>query len=412
MRTKFKDNIVTALDIGSSKIVCLIAEIKDSNNLKILGIGHHISQGFKGTVITDIKLAESSIISAIYEAEKMAGLSITKILVSIDGSAIEDEDLTMETVIDEQVTAKNLKDLLSKTMNSFNSKNREILHFFPLDFGLDGTFGIKDPVSMYGYSLQVKAKIIYLPASHIVNLVHCLEKSRLNVVNVIVSGYAAAFSCLSKEEKEQGVTLIDIGANTTSIITFYQNNIVAYAHLAIGGNHITSDISYGLALDLGTAEKLKIMKGNAFLTSFDNGSVIEVESDNEDRREYIPTSELSMIIRARIEEILEMTKNKMEELNIYGLASKKIVLTGGTSNLTGIKEIASNAFKSSVKIAIPSSIEGIGELSFRTDFAAAIGALKFMAANYDKPLKGKSPIFKIPHNNYFNKAIKWLKENL
>lgn len=413
MRNKFKNNIIAALDIGSSKIICLIAELREDNSLKVRGVGHNFSQGFKGTIITDIKSAESSVISAIYEAERMAGLSIETVLLSISGSAIGEEDLEIESLVDEQVSSKNLKDLLAKTVNSFDTKNREILHFFPLDFGLDGTYGIKDPVSMYGYSLHVRAKIVYLPSSHVINLVSCLEKCRLHISNMMISGYAAAFSCLSEEEKEQGVTLVDIGANTTSIVVFYGKNIITCSNLPIGGNHITSDISYGLAIDFATAEKIKILEGNAFLTSFDEGSMIEIDSNNADEgKTYISKAELSMIIRARLEEIIEMIKGKVDELKMGGLSSKKIVLTGGVTNLIGLKEIASNIFGNPVKIAIPRSIEGMGRFNSRSDFASAIGILYFIAENHDKSFKPNKKSFKLPANNSLGKVVKWLKENL
>lgn len=410
MAVKFKSDIITSIDVGSSKIICLIAKVEDNNMVKIIGIGHQLSQGIKGTVITDINLAESSIISAVYEAEKMANVNIERVTLSISGAAIMEKNIEASMEINDYITTKNVRDLTNKALSSFDVKNYTILHQFPLEFGLDDNFGINMPIGMYGYKLFLKLKVIYLPSTHMINFLNCLQKCRLEVDQVIISGYASSFALLTKEEAEEGVTLIEIGASTTSVNLFYQNKIFATYNIPFGGNHITSDISYALAIDKIVAERIKIIHGNAFVTSFDEGNMIEIPNDVEESCIYISRAELSMIIRARLEEILELAKEKVE--NTPGLTSKKIVLTGGTSNLVGAKEVASTIFNRAVRVACPKELKDMENFFHnRADFSAAVGAIHYTVTSQSN-LPPKRRFFEITANPYFNKLVKWFKEHL
>ncbi|MFN7038023.1 MAG: cell division protein FtsA [Alphaproteobacteria bacterium] len=389
---KSKNNLITVIDIGTTKIICLIAVIDSTDNLKVIGQGHHYAQGFKGGSITDIRLAESSLLSAIEAAESIAGVNIEKAIININGNKTESIIIDSNIPVSgHPVTDNDLNKLIDHTFEQFDFEHQELVNYFPLEYSLDNEAGIKDPRLMFGDILSCKLHLITVASNVILNLANCLARCRVDIQDLVLSSYASSLSCLTKDEMELGATLIDIGGATTSIATFNGGNIIHSGIVMIGGNHITSDIAHGLSINTNDAERLKILHGNAINTSFNGYDMIEINSDPDEETDsepnYIRNSELTDIIRPRVEEIFEFVKLHLQEAKVSKVLTKKIILTGGVSQLAGIKELASHMLNSHVRIGIPKSINGLTDNCRTPIFSASIGMLlyahnKFLQEKY------------------------------
>lgn len=219
---KNRSSIIAALDIGSSKVACFIALRDSPNKMKIIGIGHQVAQGIRSGVITDIKLAENSILSAVNAAEQMSGQTIDKVIVNISGSSIESNNLHVETnIAGHEVTDADISHIMTQAFNSYNTPEKEIVHCIPTDFSIDDNFGIKDPKGMFGNNLSTNLHIITTSSTYLKNLVNCLAICRLDIDDCVISAFASGIACLTDDEKNLGSILIDIGVEALLLRCFY-----------------------------------------------------------------------------------------------------------------------------------------------------------------------------------------------
>jgi cell division protein FtsA len=384
-----KSAIMSVLDVGTSKIVCLIAELQPteaSDQLRgrthlarVIGIGHTRSMGLKGGTVVDLELAERGIRQAVDAAERMAKVEVQSVIVNQTGGRLGSQsftasvDLRIGSVADQDV-----KRVLAAAASHSVRPGRAVLHALPTGYALDGQPGVTDPRGLMGRSLSVDMHVVTGEGSAARNLMLAVERCNLAVEAVVATPYASGLSALVDDEAEMGVVLVDMGGGTTSIGVFSQGHLVHADGIAVGGHHITMDLARGLSTNVAAAERLKNLYGSTMATASDERDIITVPSvDDEDRdqQSHIPKSHLVKIIRPRVEEILELVRDRLKAAHFSDQAGRRVVLTGGACQLTGLPELARSVLGGQVRIGRPLGIKGLPEAAKGPPFSGAVGLL-------------------------------------
>jgi cell division protein FtsA len=394
------------LDIGTSKIVALVALASGNNDIKIIGSAIQLASGFKSGIVTDLKMAEHSVIKTIEEAEKSSGERIDKIVVSVCNNNINSSIIKSSVPIhaNSPINSRDIGRVIRQGLEQFKKDNQDIIHYFPLEYDIDGQNGIKDPLSMYGKELTTHIHLISTPTGSIINLANCIARCHIDVEDFILSSYASAVSCLNEDDKSLGSILIDIGATITSFSIYDNNNFIFTDTIPVGGSNITSDISQCFSLNFKQAERIKILYGNVISTSMDEHETIEF-SDNKDNsfeNKVIKVRHLSNVIKPRTEEIFEMIIAKLKKAGIWKYRPRRIILTGGTSQLQGIKDLASYTLGGQVRVGAPKPISGLSSEYKGPAFSTAIGMIRIINDNLIK-----SDLLVDNEKGFFAKLFKW-----
>jgi cell division protein FtsA len=394
------ENIVTIVDIGSSKIVCLVAKMI-AGEFSIIGSSCQSAYGFKNGNIIDAKAARLSIITAVNRAEKDAGTVVEKVILALNGNKIHSHYITCSIALKtHKVTEHDVEALVEQGIQELEKTDNEVIHYFPLEYNIDGNADVKDPQGLLGKRISAKIHFVTVSSPLLDNIINCLANCQLDVVDCVFSPYASGLATLSTSEKEIGATVIDFGDGITSYALFLQNNMVNCGFIPIGSKAITNDIAKSFMLDSSNAERIKTIYGAASVNYSDNQKMINL--DSEDRS--ISNAELNEVINARVEEILTLVKNILDKQYIsYPNAKYNIILTGGGSMLMGISEQASKIFTSKVRIGKTLSIEGLSKESVDATYAAASGVVQYLANNKS------SNEFTNPSS--FKKILHWIKNN-
>jgi cell division protein FtsA len=406
---------LAVLDIGTTKIACFIAHIDSAGEIKVVGIGHQLSKGIRSGIITDFTEAETSIANAVHAAEQMAGETVDHVLVSLSGGNLTSRNVTVEmTMLGEEVTDRDIMDIIEQGRASIAHSESDIVHCIPVSYYLDGAKGINDPRKMYGKKLGADLHIITGLPSVTRNLAHCIGRCHLNVEEYIASPYASSLACLEEDEKQLGVTLIDMGGGVTSFTVFSGGKNVYTDAIPIGGMHVTNDIARGLSTSLSHAERLKTLHGSAIASPSDDQVMVDVpplgEEDLDDNN-TLPRSMLVGVIRPRIEEIFEMIRSKIEMGGATNMAGKRVVLTGGASQLLGAREMANTILGKQVRLARPRMLPGLAEAVSGPAFSTALGMLEY---TIKKPMEEQ--MFDAHRQrgslaSGFEKVVSWFREN-
>lgn len=387
LKTKTKNRVassdVAVLDVGTAKVVCFIASIDSTGAIAVKGIGHQLSRGIRASAIVDFAEAETSILAAVNAAEKMSGTTIDEVYVSLSGSGLTSSMVSVEmALLGEEVSDRDILDIIEQGRLSQQGADSDIIHCFPTGYTLDDMKAIVDPRRMFGSTLGAELHVITAPSSMTRNLTHCVARCHLNVADFLASPYASALACLEEDEKQLGVTLLDIGGGTTSISVFHQDRNIFTDIIPVGGQHITSDIAKIVSTSVIQAERLKTLHGSCIASSTDDQVMVSApllgEEDGEDTN-TLPRSHLVGIIRPRMEEILEMAKARIDAAALGGHTGRKLVITGGASQLIGVRELAARVFGKQVRIARPKPIPGMADAATGPGFATAIGMLRAIA---------------------------------
>lgn len=408
------NGLLAALDIGTTKMVCFIAKVDVTGDREVVGIGHQVSQGVHAGMITDIRAAERCILSTVSAAEQMAGENIDRVIVNMAGNKLSSQIVHTEVQMGgNEITERDIARLMDAAMQQCVAEDRTIIHCTPLDYILDGETGIKDPCGMYGKHLKSRFHVVSVSSTALLNLTNCLARCHLDVADLVVPAYVSSLACLTQDEMELGVTVLDIGGGTTSVAVFKEGHVIAVDSIPLGGVHITRDMAQGLSTDLANAERIKTLYGNVMVTSSDEREIIDVPnaSGDENDMHYVPRAMLVKIIRPRVEEILEMAKQRLSQKGLDALSGSRLVITGGTSQLQGMKELASHIFGKQVRIATPEFIEGLAESTKGPAFATSIGMLQYAARqnSLDRFISQKVEPSNVKH--YYQSFAKWLREN-
>ncbi|NRB11491.1 MAG: cell division protein FtsA [Rickettsiaceae bacterium] len=403
-----------AFDIGTSKIAALAANINKQGLVKVIAQILHYSEGFNSGIITDLSAAENSLISAIYALEKDCDRSIKEVAVCLSGTGMKSYYVNNKIKLSNQaITKQDIKKLIQKVLADFKVKDKEIIHYFPIEFVLDQNSVVDNPIGMYGRELQCQVHVIAANSSMLVNLTSCLAKCQVEVNDIMLSIYASGLACLNEDEKELGSVIVDIGSHTTGIGIFLRGKLIYAGYVPLGSSHITSDIAKELSISLDAAEKIKVLYGSAIITSFNKDNTIRIE-DFEPDNGYgadltITSTHLASIINPKITEILYQVKEQYDHIKVGDLLARRMVITGGGASLSGIKNLAADIFNKQVRIAKPENLPGFAENYNPYMYASVIGMVKCQAMKYEK---NALRLEEDENINWLRKTFLWLKENI
>ncbi|MCW6511112.1 cell division protein FtsA [Lichenifustis flavocetrariae] len=420
-----KSTILCVLDIGSSKIVCLIARLAPmeasdmlrgrTHRCRILGIGHQRSRGIKGGAVVDMDEAEKAIRLAVDAAERMAGVEVSSVVVNATGGRLSSQHYTAKIGIGgKAVSDYDVGRVLEAASATTARQGRAVLHSLPTGFSLDRTRGIRDPKGMIGDELGADMHVLGCDAAAVRNLMLAIERCHLSIEAIVATPYAGGLSALVDDEAEIGATLIDMGGGTTSTGVFEGGNLTHVDAFAVGGNHVTLDIARGLTTRMSDAERLKTLHGTAIAATSDDREIISVTQvgDDADHSNHVPKSQLVRIVRPRIEEILELVRDRLQSAG-YAMQGRRVILTGGASQLTGVAEVARRIISPHVRIGRPLGIQGLPESAKNPAFTAAVGLLiypQFAGVEHFEP-RGAVVQQATGTDGYMGRVGRWLKDN-
>jgi cell division protein FtsA len=369
-----KPDIVVGLDVGTSKVCAVVAEI-DRSMITILGTGISPAAGLRKGIIISIDAAVDSIRKAIREAEVSSGVGIKSVSVTFSGAHIKGFASTGAVGIrGKEVRAADVARVIESAQTVYTPLDREVLHIVPTEFKLDGQEGITDPVGMRGVRLEVAVYIITGAASSMQNLLKCCEKAGVEISEVVCEPFASAESVLTSDEKQFGTILIDIGGGTTGIALFKDNSLRHASVIGIGGNHLTNDIAVGLRIPVPEAERLKKVSGAAFGSIVGNSDEITIVHAGGQAR-TLPRSYLVEILQPRCEEMLELIKEEIRKCSGYETAICGVVLTGGASLLNGFDRMTESVLGLPVRVGSPENVKGLWAAVRSPLFSSAVGLI-------------------------------------
>ncbi len=383
--------IVTVLDVGSSKICCVIAKLQprpESERLpgrthqpRVIGIGHQKSRGVKSGVIVDLDKAEQAIRLAVDAAERMAGLTVDSLIVNFSAGRMKSEIFQASINLGGHEAGEgDIQRVLAAGARQALKAEREVVHALPTAFSLDGERGVRDPRGMVGDEIGVDMHVLTAEAAPMRNLELCINRSHLSVERVVATPYASGLAALVDDEAEMGAACIDLGGGCTTMSIFAEGKFVHAESLSIGGNHVTMDLAKGLSTRLEHAERLKVMHGSALPVAGDDRDIISIQPIGADDGEgtlQVPRAVMNKIIRARIDETLELIRDRLARSGYANLVGRRVVLTGGASQLTGLSEAARRILARNVRLGRPMGVSGLPEAAKGPAFSATAGLLVY-----------------------------------
>lgn len=417
---KQRSGYVAALDVGTTKTCCIIAKPHvergpyDEPGPRIIGFGSHQSQGIRGGAVVDMGAAEHAIRAAVERAEQMAGDNIDSVVLNVSAGKPQSNLVACEVAIGGHgITEHDMRRLMDPQKLLPNiPEDREVVHTIPVGFSIDGSRGVRDPIGMFGEVLGVNVHVVTALTAPLRNLRTVVERCHLQIDDMVVAPFASALACLVEDEKRIGSVCIDIGGGTTGIAVFFDGELVHTDIIPVGGDHITKDIARGLQTPMGHAERMKNLYGTCLPSASDDTEVIQVPLVGE-RQEtgtvQVARSMLVGIIRPRVEEIIDLVVGRLEKAGFSQLAGR-VVITGGTSQLTGLTEMASQVFGHHVRVASPKPIDGLAEAVSGTAFSGVAGLLRFAVANAERPIDADLEMQQ-PPSGLIGRIGHWLREN-
>ncbi|MBV9191917.1 MAG: cell division protein FtsA [Betaproteobacteria bacterium] len=373
---KEKQNLVVALDIGTSKVACLVAELGPDGALEVLGMGSHESKGLKKGVVVNIEATVAAIQRSLEEAELMADCKISSAYVGIAGSHIRSFNSTgMVAVKDREVGALDV-DRALETARAVNiPTDQQILHVLRQEFIIDGQEDVREPIGMSGVRLEVKVHIVTGAVSAAQNIIKCVRRCGIEVKDLILQPLASARAVLSEDEKDLGVCLIDIGGGTTDIAVFTHGAIRHTAVVPIAGDQITNDIAMALRTPTPDAEMIKVRHGVALRQLADPNQMLEVPGIGERGSRSLSRQTLAEVIEPRVEELYSLVQQVLRESGFEELLSSGVVLTGGSAVMRGMVELGEEIFHMPVRIGVPRYAGGLADVVRTPRHATAVGLL-------------------------------------
>lgn len=395
-------NIITSVDVGSNKVASVIARVVSGKEIEILGVGHVLSEGVRRGTIVNIQESSSCISRAVEEAEIMAGVQVDSLYVGLSG--IYCEGVNTKSVVavnnkNREITEADIKRAIDSATERVVPMNKEVVHVIPQQYSVDNQDGIKNPLGMNGTRLEVSLRIINSSITQLQNLIKSVSKANFSINDFILGAIAEGEILLTDEEKDLGVVLVDIGGGTTEVVGYYNGNVWFNGAIPIGGIDITSDISSIFKTTFQQSEKIKKLYGHAFPLSVNENDTIEIQMVNK-RMKTIKRIDLAKVIEARVEEIFSEVRKLLESSGMYDLATAGIVLTGGTSLLQGIEELAESVFDLPCRIGFVENVGGISDIVKNPIFSKAVGLVYYPIIKSNVVLQNDSQ----PKSDFFRKV--------
>ncbi len=372
-------NIIAGLDIGSSMVRVVIAEIEDER-LKIVGIGKAPSGGIRRGVVVNLEKTIAAISQAVKDAEAMAGVKVSSVFVSIGGDhirSLNSRGIVAVSRSSGEITHGDIARAIDAARAVAIPMDREIIHTIPQEFTVDDQTGIKDPTGMSGVRLEVDVHIVTAAGTSAQNLFRAVKKAELEVEELVLTPLASAAAALSEDERELGSLLIDFGGGTTDLAVFYDGSIRHSAVIGLGGKSVTNDIAIGLRIPLNAAEQLKIRYGCALSALIDAEETLALPNSGGRSAREISRSVLTAIIEPRVEEIFRLALRELRRTPFAKNLSTGIVLTGGAATMPGVLELCEKIFNIPAKIGVPQDFSGLADVVNDPGFTTALGLLEY-----------------------------------
>ncbi len=369
-------NLIVGLDIGTSKVVAVVAELAPDDRLEVVGIGSHESRGLKKGVVVNIEATVAALQRALEEAELMADCKIQNVYTGIAGSHIKSFNSTgMVAIKDKEVSAIDIERAIETARAQPIPTDQQVLHILTQEFVIDGQDGIREPLGMSGVRLETKVHIVTGAVSAAQNIVKCVRRCGLEVADLILQPLASSLAVLSEDEKDLGVCLVDIGGGTTDIAVFTQGAIRHTAVIPIAGDQITNDIAMALRTPTPEAEEIKIRYGCALRQLADPNDMVEVPGLGDRGPRQLSRQMLAEVIEPRVEELYSLVQQVLRQSGYEELLSSGVVLTGGSAVMRGMVELGEEVFHMPVRVGIPQYSGGLAEVLRNPRYATAVGLL-------------------------------------
>ena len=418
--------VVAALDVGSSKVVCMIARLRPhapqqvltrrSHGIEIIGFGHTVARGMKAGAVVNLSQAEEAIRQAVDAAERMAGLEIESVVLSLSAGRMASELFAAEIeIVGSTISDHDIARVLAAGSRHSLRDGRAILHSLPVGYAIDGVEGVRDPRGMLGARFGVDMHVATIDIAAARNLMLAVERCHLGVEAMVASPYVAGLSVLADDEADLGSIVVDLGAGTTTMAAFLSGRLVYVDGFALGGHHVTMDIARGLNARVSDAERIKTLYGSVISGGSDERDMITVPPLSDDEREQaqlISRATLVSIIKPRVEEILEMVRDRLANSPLSADRRGHVILTGGASQLTGLPDLAARILGRQVRVARPLGIAGAPDAAKGAAFAVAAGLLVYpQAAHLEHFESRRKRQLMTGSGGYLARVGLWLRES-
>lgn len=428
-RTALQRGVIAILDVGTSKIACLIlrfdgleetreadgvGSMAGQSNFRVIGAATTKSRGVRFGEIAVMNETERAIRTAVQAAQKMASVRVDHVIACFSGAEPRSYGLAGELDLqDSVVTEQDVSRVLAACDVPDIGEGREVIHAQPVNFALDHRTGLGDPRGQIGNRLACDLHLLSVEAAVIQNLLYCIKRCDLELAGIASSAYVSGISALVEDEQELGAACVDMGGGSTGISIFMKKHMIFADSVRLGGDHVTSDISKGLQVPLVVAERIKTKHGGVHATGMDDREMIEIGSDSGDwdkDRRQISRTELIGIMRPRVEEILEDVRERLDAAGFDHLPSQQIVLTGGASQIPGLDGLASRILGQRVRMGRPLRVQGLPQAANGAAFSSTVGLCLFAAHPQDEWWDFDIPAERYPARS-LKRAFKWFKDN-
>jgi cell division protein FtsA len=372
------DNIIVGIDLGTTKVCTIIGQTSSGLMPRIVGVGVVPSRGMRKGMIVNVHEATEAIARSVDKAERTAGVQVERAYVSMSGdhvSGVNSRGVVAISRGERGVVVSDIERALDSAQAIAIPHNQEVLHVIPRGYSMDGQDGIREPLGMHGFRLEVEAHIITGVSSAIQNLTKCVEALNIDIDGLVLNPLASAETVLTDTEREMGVVVADVGGGTTDIGIFIEGSVWHTVILPMGGHHLTNDIAVGLRAPYATAEEIKKKHGHALPGSILQDEVLEVAAFGEQARQQVPRRFLAEIIEARTEEIFELILKEVKRSGYDGLLPAGLVLCGGTAGLSGIQELGREVLDMPVRVGAPRGLRGLVDVLNDPAYATSVGLL-------------------------------------
>jgi cell division protein FtsA len=404
---------VGVLDIGTTKTVCIIGRVESDFSLRVLGFGWQRGRGVRGGGITDIEDAEHAIRAAVGQAEEMAGTRLRDVTVNLSCGQPESRLFNVQWPVGGRaVVEADIRRVLAEGRARALSDGREIIHALPLTFTTDDVQGVIDPRGLHCETLTARLHVVDALSTSLRTLGAAMARCDLDIAELVSAPMAAGLATLVEDEKQLGVTVLDMGGGTTGMAVFAEGQLLHTAQIGIGGHHITKDIANGLSTPLSEAERLKTLYGSAQSSPDDEREMLSVPRVGEEEHQItrVPRSMVVSIIRPRLEETFELVKERLDGSGLGRVAGSRVVLTGGASQLSGAREMAARMLGRTVRPGRPAPLNGLPDSAAGPAFATAVGLLSW-AAGEGRTLADIDPDAERPAG-WLGRFVNFLRERL
>ena len=422
-----RQQVTAAVDLGASKVACFIMKPdgvrRSDRTLLPAGVGYIQSRGVRGGAIVNTEEAVEAIAQAVERAETMAGVSVSGVTVAISGGQLSSRRLRAEVTIGARPISDNdCNKAIAQAVALSRAAGRRPIHLLPIAWSVDAQGGVKDPRSMFGRVLGLELLVVSISESAFQTLSYCVERAHLKLEGVVAAPFVSALASVEDDEMDLGCICIDMGGGSTAVSVFSNGSLVHVDSLAVGGHHVTADIARGLSTSIAGAERIKTLHGSAIASANEDREMIEAPPRGDDPGAgpvVAPRSLLKGIIAPRVEETLELLRERLRAANVAIEPGAGIILTGGASQLAGVREVAVRVFDRPVRLGRPRRVPHLADAASGPAFCTAAGVLhraafgprEAVATNRLTANKGR-PLQMDPDANPIGKLAFWLRENL